>query len=56
MTNLLQSPLPFEVEPRSNLDNEMSIAEGDGPKQDRQMTTQSDSPTSKASQGRPARV
>ena len=50
------SSLPLEVEPKSNLDNEMSVAEGDESSQDRQMATQSDSPTSKASQGRPVRA
>ena len=41
----------FEVEPKSNLDSEMSTVEGDGSNQDRQMTTRSDSPTCKASKG-----
>ena len=44
---------PLEVEPKSNLDSEMSTAEGDESNQDRQMTTQSESPTSKE---RPARA
>ena len=39
----LQQPIsrlyPFEVESKNNLDNEMSIAEGDGPNQNRQTTT-----------------
>ena len=47
---------PLEVEPKSNLDSEMSTAEGDESNQDRQMTTQSESPTSKASKGRPDRA
>ena len=42
---------PLKVEPKSNLDNDMSIAEDDGSNQDRQVTTQSISPTSEASQG-----
>ena len=46
---------PLEVEPKS-LDSEMSTAEGDESNQDRQMTTQSESPTSEASEGRPARA
>ena len=45
------------MEPKSNLDSEMSTAEGDESNQDGQMTTQSEGPTSKASEGRrPARA
>ena len=47
---------PLEVEPKRNLDSEMSTAEGDESNQDRQMTTQSESPTSKRQPARAAAV